>query len=77
MQRWMENDILDDGVARPSTQRLERLTSVRTKNLDYSSSLRGRSDQRSVRVDTQRAKLCLVRLDQTIHAILGHYLDEK
>ncbi len=77
MQRRMENNILDDSVARPTTQGLQRLAPVSTENFDYSSALRGWCNQSTVWVYTESAKFRLVSLDQTVHAILRNYKQKK
>ena len=68
----MEDYVLNDRIARPTSQRLQCLSSVCAEDLDYSSALRGRCNQSTVRVHAQCTELSLVRLDQTVHAVFRH-----
>ena len=68
----MEDYVLNDRIARPTSQRLQCLSSVCAEDLDYSSALRGRCNQSTVRVHAQCTEFSLVRLDQTVHAVFRH-----
>lgn len=75
MKRWVEHDVIDYGVAWPSSQRLQSLATIGAKDLNNSAFLRGRCDQGPVRVDAKSAQFCLMRLNDTVHAVFSHVIE--
>ena len=72
VQRRVEHDVLNHGVARAAPQRLQSLAPVCAKNLDHCPSDGRGGDQSAVGVYREGAQLGLVRLNHAAHAVFRH-----
>ena len=72
----MEDNVLDDGIARTAAQCLQSFAAIRTKDFDYRASLGRWGNQSTVRIDTERSEFSLMSLYHTIHTVFSHYINQ-